>query len=532
MTSTSSEQAGSAFAPLRVSAFRALWIAALVSNIGSWMQTVGAQWFLVENNSSPIVIALVQSASAAPILLLGIPAGVLGEFVNRRSLLIVVQAAQVVIGLVLTVLTATGAMTPALLLGLTFLLGAASAVQLPAYQAIVPDIVPRALIPQAASLSSISVNIARALGPAIAGVAIAGLGVPFVFALNAATFAFFLLVVVFWRGYHPPEQRVEPFVDGLRAGLRYVANSGVVRRILLRLGLFIVPASALFALLPLIASGPLGLDSGGYGLLLTAIGGGSIAGAFVLTPVVRRIGINSTVLVASVVFGLGLAAIAAVDVLAITVVVLVIMGLAWIAVLASLNGAVQSFLPVWVRTRGLSIYQIVLFGSTAAGSALAGAGAALIGVTTASLVAGGLVLLVALSQVFWPFLSTADKGRASVPLPLTDVPMVDQEPIDEDAPTLVLVRYTVPAASRREFFSALERLGRSRRRTGARQWQAFDDRERPGVVVEAFWLGSWREHLAQHDVRSTEADDELIAAAKAFSTAPVEVEHLTRAAAN
>ena len=172
MTSSAIVHPPSALAPLKLAAFRALWIAALVSNIGSWMQTVGAQWFLVESDASPVLIALVQSASAAPILLLGIPAGVLGEFLNRRTLLIWVQAAQVVIGLLLTVLTATGAMTPALLLSLTFLLGAASAVQLPAYQAIVPDIVPRELIRSAASLSSISVNLARAIGPAIAGVII------------------------------------------------------------------------------------------------------------------------------------------------------------------------------------------------------------------------------------------------------------------------------------------------------------------------------------------------------------------------
>ena len=529
MTSPVAAQPPSALAPLKLAAFRALWIAALVSNIGSWMQTVGAQWFLVESDASPVLIALVQSASAAPILLLGIPAGVLGEFVNRRTLLIWVQAAQVVIGLLLTVLTATGAMTPALLLSLTFPLGAASAVQLPAYQAIVPDIVPREFIPSAAGLSSISVNLARAIGPAIAGVIIAGLGVPFVFALNAASFTFFLLVLVFWRDYRAPEHSPEPFFDGLRAGLRYVSHAGVVRRICVRLGLFIVPASALFALLPLIATDHLGLDSNGYGLLLAAIGVGSICGAFVITPAVQRFGMNGVVIAASAVFGVGLIATSLAPNLLVALPVLAVVGLAWIGVLATLNGAVQSFLPVWVRTRGLSVYQIVWFGATAAGSALAGAAAAVFGVGHTSVVAGALVVLVAASQLLWPLLTTSDKGRMPAVLPLTDAPLVDALPIDEDAATLVLVRYTVPAEKRTDFLATLRLVKRSRQRTGARQWQVYDDRERPGVIVEAFRLGSWREHLAQHEGRATQYDEKVQNAAKAFSTAPVEVEHLIEA---
>lgn len=529
MTSPATVHRPSSLAPLGVTAFRALWIAALVSNIGSWMQTVGAQWFLVESDASPVLIALVQSASAAPILLLGIPAGVLGEFLNRRTLLIWVQAAQVVIGLLLTVLTVTEAMTPALLLALTFLLGAASAVQLPAYQAIVPDVVPRELIPSAAGLSSISVNLARAIGPAIAGVIITSLGVSFVFALNAATFAFFLIVLVTWRGYRAPELAPEPFVDGLRAGLRYVAHAGVVRRICIRLGLFIVPASALFALLPLIATDRLGLDSNGYGLLLAAIGVGSIGGAFLIAPAVARFGMNTVVIAASTAFGLGLVGVTLAPNLGVALPVLAVTGLSWIGVLATLNGAVQSFLPVWVRTRGLSVYQIVWFGSIAAGSALSGAAAAVFGVAHASIVAGGLVVLSAASQLIWPLLTTADKGRQSVVIPLTDVPLVDAEAIDQDAATLVLVRYTVPADQRSEFLAALRLVKRSRLRTGARHWEAYDDRERPGVIVEAFRLGSWREHIAQHEGRTTEYDEKVIAAAKAFSTAPLEVEHLTQA---
>ena len=433
MTETTSPKAPTvatigAFAPLKVKLFRALWIASLISSIGGWMQTVGAQWFLVESHSDAALVALIQTASAAPFLILGIPSGVLGEFVNRRKLLIVVQASLVTVGVILSVVTLVGGLTPWLLLAFTFLLGAGSAIQGPAYQALVPEIVSRPLIPSAAALSSIGVNIARSIGPAIAGLAVAAIGIPFVFALNALSFAVFLVVLIAWRGYTPPVRRPEPFIEATRAGIRYVWNAGVVRRVMVRLALFIVPASALWALLPLIASQQLGLDSNGYGLLLGAVGVGSVGGAFVIPKARAKLGSNVTVMIASAVFGAVTVVSALSQSLPLTLVVLVFGGVGWIAVIASLNGSVQAFLPAWVRSRGLSVYQLVLFGSTAGGSAIVGAVAQGVGVVPTSVGAGALVVVVAASQLFWPLLSTANKERSLVRIPLTDVPPVDDVP--------------------------------------------------------------------------------------------------------
>jgi len=520
-----------ALAPLKVKLFRALWIASLVSSIGGWMQTVGAQWFLVENHSDAALVALIQTASAAPFLLLGIPSGVLGEFVNRRKLLIIVQSALVTVGLILSVVTLIGGMTPWLLLAFTFLLGAGSAIQGPAYQALVPEIVPRALIPSAAALSSIGVNIARSIGPAIAGLVVAAIGIPFVFALNALSFAVFLVVLISWRGYHPPAHRAEPFIEATRAGLRYVWNSGVVRRVLVRLALFIIPASALWALLPLVAAQQLGLDSNGYGLLLAAVGIGSVGGAFVIPAARAKIGANATVMLASALFGIVIVVSAISTSLPLTLAVLVFGGVGWIAVIASLNGSVQAFLPLWVRARGLSVYQLVLFGSTAAGSALVGAAAQAAGVVPASIGAGVLVVLVAASQLVWPLLSTADKERSSVTLPLTDVPPVDDVPpmsISDSAETLVLIRYRVDSVSRAAFVAQMQVVRHTRRRTGARQWELYDDRETPGIVVEAFSVGSWREHLSQHEDRMTGFDQVELDKARALATGTPEVRHLTQ----
>lgn len=524
-----------ALAPLRVRIFRILWIAGIVSNIGSWMQTVGAQWLLIEHGSSAAVVALVQTAASAPVLLLALPAGVLGEFLNRRTVLIVVQSVQLTVVLVLTGLTIAGATTPALLLVLTFLLGACSAVQLPAYQAIVPDIVPRPLIADAAVLSSIGVNVARAIGPAIAGLLVAQLGVASVFIANALSFAVFLGALFLWRDYTPKRGRPERFLDATRAGVRYIRHAGVIRGLYLRLAVFLLPANALWALLPVVSSGTYRMGAGGYGLLLAALGVGSVGGAFVLPPLRRRLSASAVVSLSAGVFGASMVGIILLPSLALVLVVLVIAGVAWIGVIATINGTVQSFLPVWVRTRGLSIYQLVLFGATAIGAALTGALAGPFGVGAVMVGCGALLVVLAVVGAVVPSVSPEGKGRAIVPQPLTDVPLVDAdagdpaagvEGDDAHSPVLVLVRYTVPDEHRPEFEKRMAVVARVRRRTGARDWSLYIDREDTAVMVEAFTLGSWQEHLSQHLDRTTEYDATLLSAARELADGEPVAEHL------
>jgi MFS family permease len=522
----SGTSSGGAFGPLRIGIFRALWLAVLISNVGSWMQTVGAQWLLVDEHASPAVIALVQTASSVPVLLLGIPSGVLAEFVNRRRLLIGVQTFQVAAGLALTLLTATGAMTPPLLLTMTFLIGAAAALQLPAYQALVPEIVPRPMIRDAAALSSISVNVARAIGPAVAGLVIAHAGVPFVFAANALTFAVFLVVLVAWRGYHPPTIHPEPFLDATRAGLRYIRNSSVMRQILLQLAIFMIPANALWALLPIVASQQLHLSANGYGLLLAALGAGSVGGAFLMPAFRRLLGSSRTVLLTSVVFGVVLVVLVVVPSLWIVLTILVVAGVAWIGVITTLNGTTQAFLPAWVRARGLSVYQLVLFGCTAAGSAIAGAAASAIGVSTVMWIAGTLTVLGGTWLLLRP-LPPADQDRTPVTMPLTDVPPVLTDGVDiAERRTLVTVQYVVAAPQQTEFERLMVFVGRSRRRTGAATWELYEDPAVPGTYIETFTVRSWREHRDQHEQRLTGHDQTLIDQAHALSSPPPVVQHL------
>jgi MFS family permease len=325
--------ASSTWAPLRIGLFRTLWIAALVSNVGTWMQTVGAHWLLVHRPHAALLVSLVQTAGCAARRLFALVGGVLADIFDRVKLLVAVLAGMTAAGAALTALTAAHKMPPELLLMFTFVLGTGAILVTPAYQSLIPDMVPRPLVPAAAGLGAINVNLARAIGPAIAGLLVARIGVAAVFGLNAATFLFYAVVVACHPQLGGAPQSPERFLPGLRAGGRYVRHAPVVRRILLRAALFLVPGSALWALLPLIATRRLGLAADGYGVLLGALGVGAVGGAFVLPQMRARLSANALVLVASITYAAALVVAALSRNLALTLVVLLPAGVAWIAVL-------------------------------------------------------------------------------------------------------------------------------------------------------------------------------------------------------
>jgi MFS family permease len=518
----------STWAPLRIGLFRALWIAALVSNVGTWMQTVGAQWLLVHQAHAAILVPLVQTAGMLPYVLFGLVGGVLADTLDRRRLLIAVQGGMVAVGAVLTVLTAAHQMPPALLLMFTFALGSGAVLAVPAYQSLVPDLVPREQVRAASALTSISVNLARAVGPAVAGLVIARTGVAAVFAINTATFLFYAVVVVAW---HPQPEAApeypERFASALRAGGRYVRHAPVVRRVLLRAALFLVPGSSLWALLALVASRRLGLGPGGYGLLLGALGVGAVGGAFVLPQARARLSANAFTAVASMTYAGVLAAVALSRDVAVTLVVLLPAGMAWIAVLSNVNAALQLFLPAWVRARGLSVYQMVLFGTQAAGALLWGVVAGAAGLMAAFLAAAATMAAGAATIRFWPFLDTADMDRSPVTYWPEPHLVVDADP--RSGPVVVQTTYTVAAADEQRFLQAMAYVRRSRLRTGASRWGLFRDGENPRSFVELFVVPSWDEHLRQHRDRLTGTDRQYEEAARALSDPPARAAHFIAA---
>jgi MFS family permease len=504
-----------------------MWLAALVSNVGSFMQMVGAQWLLVRGPHAALMVSLVQTVDMIPDLLFGVVGGVVADIFDRRRLLIAAQAALTVTGVVLTVLTLTNHLGPALLLTLTFVLGFGSVFTNPAYQSIIPELVPREQLAGASALGSISVNIARAAGPALAGLVIARAGVGAVFALNTATFLVFGVVVLMWHPAHTSAPQLpERFTSAIVAGARYVRHSPVVRRILLRATLFLVPGSALWALLPLVASARLGLGAGGYGLMLTALGGGAIAGAFLLPRLTTRVSNNALVVAASVVYAAVLAATGLVRNPTVSFILLVPAGVAWMAVLSTMNTEVQLFLPAWVRARGLSIYLTVFFGAQAFGSLLWGLVADPLGVVPTFLAAALLMAAGAATIRVWPLIDTAKMDRRVSAWPEPHL-VVDA---DGDAgPVVVQVTYTIAPESERAFLDAMVLVRQSRLRTGASQWGIFRDGERPHLFVELFVVSSWDEHLRQHSNRQTGTDQAFIDAAEAFSNPPPQTSHLISA---
>ena len=308
-------------------------------------------------------------------------------------------------------------MPPALLLTFTFVLGSGSVISLPAYQSLIPTLVPRNQISAASTLGSISVNVARAIGPAIAGVLIARIGVGAVFAINAAAFLTYAIVVAAW---HPnaqtSSQLPERFVSALRAGGRYVRYAPVIRRMLLRTALFLVPGSALWALLPLVATQRLHMNASGYGLLLGALGVGAVAGSFLLGQLRRRLTPNLLLVASSLVYAVVMVVVVLVPNIVVAVLALLPAGFAWMAVLSTMNASVQLFLPEWVRARGLSVYLTVLFGSQAIGAVLWGVIAAPKGVLPAFLIAAALMIV-------GP--RRPGSGRSSIPRAWTGEPSRD-----------------------------------------------------------------------------------------------------------
>jgi MFS family permease len=514
-----------ALAPLRQRAFRWLWLGVFIGYIGVWGQTVGAQWLVVDAPNAATLVSLVQAAMTLPVMMLALPGGVLADSFDRRWLLFSVQVYVFVIGILLTALTAAGLMPPALLLALTFALAIGAAVQLPTWQAMIPELVPRTQLRAATRLDMVGVNVARSIGPALAGLIIAASGVPVVFGLYALSVVFLALVLLFWR--RPPagsQDRRERFVPALRAGGRYVWHEPIVRRILLRVILFITPGMTLWALLPLVATQRLGIGSAGYGALFGALGAGAILAAFVLGRVRDRLSTNGLLTVAGIVFAAALTVIVLTSNFFAALATLVFAGLAWTAVISTLIAELQLFLPVWVRARGIAIYLVTFTGSMTVGALIWGLVAEGVGLQPTFFAAAVVMLGGALAGLFWRVPETGHLDReAAIYWP---EPRLTVDPELDTGPVMVTVEYTVAPEREAAFLEAMDRLRVSRRRSGATRWELYRDGDRPDRFVELFSVPSWEEHMRQHEGRLTAMDQEVEEAALAFSDPPPRAEHL------
>jgi Transmembrane secretion effector len=374
------------------------------------------------------------------------------------------------------------------------------------------------------------VNLARTVGPAIAGVLVARASVAVVFGVNTVSFLVFAIALLWWR---PAESggaaRPERFGAAVRAGGRYVRHSPVVRRILLRSALFVVPGSAIWALLALIASSRLHLGAGGYGVLLASLGIGAIAGAFLLPWIRSRLSANGLLLAAGFTFGASLLVVGLVPNTVVVVLALLPAGMSWMTVLSNINAAMQLFLPGWVRARGLSVYQVVFASGQALGALFWGALAGFTSLVTAFVAAGVLMLITAATVKLWPLRNVDGLNRE--PVSYWPEPHLVLEPAPDAGPILVTTSYAVRPEHHRDFIGAMESVRRSRQRSGAQRWGLFLDGEQPDTFVEVYQVPSWDEHLRQHSDRLTGADQEAERRALQFVDGDPAVSHLLPATA-
>jgi MFS family permease len=503
-----------AWQPLRSALFRSVWIATVVSNVGSWMQDVGSGWLMTSLSSSPALVALVEAADSFPVMLLALPAGALADIIDRRRLLIAVHCYLLVCAGILGVLTALGLTTIWALLGFTFALGVGNALVLPAWAAIVPELVPRAQLASAVALNSIAINVSRAVGPAIAGLIIASLGVWPVFILNALSYIGILAVLIHWRR----ERRrsalpAERFISAIRVGLRFVTHTRSLQVVLIRGGAFFAFASASWALFPLIVRRELGRGPEVYGLLLTCIGAGAVIGALLLPRIRARISRDLLVSAASVLYAVAMFVLAGIREIFVLALAMVMTGVAWISILSALQVSAQTALPSWVRARGLSAFVMVFMAGMAIGAVAWGQVATRIGIPDALFIAGlGVAASILLALKF----KLGDREAPDLtPSMHWAPPVLAEEPEPDSGPVMVSIEYLVDPAKREEFVAAMQPLGEVRRRNGAVFWQLFHDTANPTRYFECFMDESWLEHLRQHE-RVSAADRAVQNHAKSF----------------
>jgi len=492
-------------APFRHAAFAVIWTATLISNVGGWMYSAASGWLMTSLNPDPLIVALVQAASTLPICLFAIPAGALADIFDKRRYLIVVEWVTTAVCAIYAVMVSFGLATPGNLLLFTFLTGAAGALTVPAWQAVVPLLVPKEDLPPAIAANSVGVNISRALGPALGGAGIAWFGIAMPFWINAISNLAIVGSLLWWREPRRAKTLLpaERFGGAVLTGLRYSRHNMHLRRTLMRAIGFFLFASAYWALLPLVARDQIAGGPSLYGVLLGVIGASAVGGALCLPYLKSKLGPDWLMALgalgqalAMVLYGLAHEPLIALG-------ASIVAGATWIAALATLSVSAQVALPDWVRGRGLALYTTVFFGCLTLGSAAWGEVAAWLGLATAHfLAAAGAVIAVPLT---WHWKLQTGVGVDLAPSMHWPAPITKQA-IDQDrGPVLVTVEYRIDPKNRTAFLKALARLEHERRRDGAYAWGVFDDAAEEGRIVETFLVESWMEHLRQHE-RVTNAD--------------------------
>lgn len=513
-----SENRTSPFVPLRQPIFRAVWFASLASNFGGLVQAVGASWMMASISPSAEMVALVQASTTLPVMLFSLAAGAISDNYDRRRIMLTAQGFMLVVSVGLAACAWLGIITPWLLLSFTFLIGCGTALNNPAWQSSVGDMVPRRDVPAAVTLNSVAFNIARSVGPAIGGAIVAAAGAVAAFVINA--FSYIGLIAVLARWQPPKVERLLPretLFIAMGAGVRYVAMSPNIRAVILRAFAFGFGAIIGLALLPLVArdlirGGPLT-----YGILLGGFGAGAVAGAFMSARLRRAMSTEALVRSTFIAYAVGILLVAFSRTIWMTIPGLFICGACWVLALSTFNATVQLSAPRWVVGRALAIYQMATFGGMATGSWAWGRTALLFG-TDRGLQLSAIVLLIGAGLGLRYRLPPLEELNLD-PLSRWREPKVAVDIEPRSGPVIVTVEYIIKPEDVVAFLNVMAERRRIRRRDGARHWTLLRDLTDPTLWFERYDSPTWVEYVRQNQ-RVTQADAEIGERVRALHSGP------------
>lgn len=495
--------------PLRLfqnAPFRALWTATLASNLGGLIQAVGAGWMMTSIATSSDMVALVQASTTLPIMLFSLPAGALADGLDRRKIMLTAQVFMLIVSVALTVCAYTDVLTPWLLLGFTFLIGCGTALHNPSWQSSMGDIVPRDDLPSAVLVNSMGFNLMRSVGPAIGGAVVAAIGAAAAFAINAFSYVILIIALIRWKPLRAaPTLPREAFAPAVAAGLRYVAMSPNLVKVMFRGFLFGLTAISVLALLPLVARNLLGGSALTYGIMLGCFGFGAIGGAFASGPLRDRYSNETIVRAAFLIFAAAVVVLGLSREIWLSCLTLLFCGACWVMALSLFNATVQLSTPRWVVGRALSLYQTATFGGMAGGSWLWGTIADSHGSDRALMISGAWLVLGALVGLRLPL--PQFEGTNFDPLDRFSEPQLRLDLKYRSGPIMIMVDYDIAQENVPAFLAAMAARRRIRIRDGARQWALLRDLENPDIWTETYHVATWIEYV-RHNQRRTKSDAE------------------------
>jgi len=506
---------GTALGPLRRPLFRMLWATWAVANTCMWMNDVAAAWLMTSLSHSTVMVALVQTASTLPVFLLGLPSGALADILPRRNWLMATQIWVAFNAVILSAVMFADAMNPGLLLLLTFGNGIGLALRWPVYSAIIAEVVPRDELAPALALNGVAMNLARIVGPIVAGALLASVGGAWVFALNAVLSVGAALLLLTWKPETPVKMLPgERFVGAMRVGWQYVRQSAPLRTVLLRIATFFLQSTALLALLPIVALRvPGGGTAGTFTLLLSSMGVGAIAAVLWLPRLRVTMTRDRLVRDGSLVQAVSMLCVGFAPNQWVAAALMLFAGAAWITVANTLAVSAQVVLPDWVRARGMSMYQIALMGGAAAGAAIWGQVAQWTDLQTSLVTAAIIGSLILLLTGRWSIGQEGDVDLTPARILTEPTPAFTIE--HDKGPVMVTIDYEIEPARAPAFFALMQESRVSRLQKGALSWGLFHDTSDPKRYVEYYLDESWAEHLRRFD-RFTAADADLRERRNAF----------------